>query len=197
MRIFLIRHGETASNAARILQTPEIPLSERGIRQAKLLAHRLAEEGIKRIWSSDLIRAEMTARCIEESTGAAVTLDSGLQERNYGDVRGRAYADLGVDILSPDYDPPGGETWERFHQRIDGVWARIADDVTRRPGPIAIVTHGLVCYSLALRHLNLPGVTSATPLRWHNTSVTTIDAVPPWTVRVLNCMNHLEGMSNE
>ena len=31
MQIFLIRHGETAANAARIVQTPDTPLSERGI----------------------------------------------------------------------------------------------------------------------------------------------------------------------
>jgi broad specificity phosphatase PhoE len=191
MRIFLIRHAETASNAARILQTPEIPLSERGIRQAQLLARRLAGEGIAYIWSSDLTRAVMTARHLQEATGAELQLDSELQERNYGDVRGRPYAELGVDILAPDYEPPGGETWERFHLRVDGIWARITRDLSRRPAPLAIVTHGLVCYSLALRHLCLtPPV--ASPLRWHNASVTVIDAAPPWMVRVLNCTAHLE-----
>ena len=42
MLIYLIRHGETASNVARILQTPDIPLSATGIRQAELVARRLA-----------------------------------------------------------------------------------------------------------------------------------------------------------
>jgi len=41
MTILLVRHGETAGNAARILQRPDIPLNERGIRQAAQLAERL------------------------------------------------------------------------------------------------------------------------------------------------------------
>jgi hypothetical protein len=32
--IFIIRHGETPGNAARVVQTPETPLSARGVRQA-------------------------------------------------------------------------------------------------------------------------------------------------------------------
>lgn len=114
MAIYLIRHGETASNAARVVQTPETPLSERGIAQAELLARRLASEGLSDILSSDLPRALMTAERIQVSTGAVLHLDALLQERNYGDIRGRAYADVGADILGPDYEPPGGERWSEF-----------------------------------------------------------------------------------
>src|SRR5215468_6450633 len=102
--ILLVRHGETDSNAARIVQTPDVPLSERGIAQAQQLAARLAGLGVATILSSDLRRAVMTAECLQVATGAPITLDPGLQERNYGDVRGQAYATLGVDILAPDYE---------------------------------------------------------------------------------------------
>ena len=107
MAILLIRHGETDSNAARIVQTPDIPLSARGIAQAERLAQRLAGLGVSRILSSDLTRAVMTAERLRAATGAPIAFDAGLQERNFGDVRGRAYAELGVDILAPDYEPPG------------------------------------------------------------------------------------------
>jgi broad specificity phosphatase PhoE len=40
MTILLVRHGETAGNASRILQRPDVPLNERGLRQADLLAQR-------------------------------------------------------------------------------------------------------------------------------------------------------------
>ena len=33
--ILLVRHGETAGNAARVVQRPEVPLNERGIRQVE------------------------------------------------------------------------------------------------------------------------------------------------------------------
>jgi probable phosphoglycerate mutase len=190
MAIFLIRHGETDSNAARIVQTPEVPLSARGLAQAEQLGRRLAELGVGAILSSDLRRAVMTAERVQARTGAPITLDSGLQERNYGDIRGQAYATLGVDILGPDYEPPGGERWQDFHARVDAVWQRVAAAAAATDGNLAVVTHGLVCYSLALRHLQL--ASSDDPLvRWHNASLTVIDDQPPWTVRLLNCAAHL------
>jgi probable phosphoglycerate mutase len=192
MAIFLIRHGETASNAARVVQTPDIPLSPRGLRQAQALARRLADAGITAILSSDLARARMTAECLRTATGATLRLEPGLQERNYGDIRGRAYATLGVDIFAPDYAPPGGESWAVFHQRVNQVWGEVTRAAADAAGHLAIVTHGLVCYSLALRHLRLPEGTAA-PMRWANTSVTVIDASRPWSVRLLNCTAHLTG----
>ncbi len=192
MSIFLIRHGETASNAARIVQTPETPLSERGLAQADRLAQRLAEPGIANILSSDLPRAAMTAERLRAATGAPIDLDQGLQERNYGEIRGRAYAVLGVNILALDYEPPGGERWADFHARVDAVWERIVAASGRSAGNLAVVTHGLVCYSLALRHLKLPPGTE-TPMHWRNASLTILEAEPPWAVvRLLNCTAHLD-----
>ena len=64
MAILLIRHGETALNAARIVQHPDTPLSERGVGQAQRLAQRLADFPISNIVSSDYRRAYMTAEAI-------------------------------------------------------------------------------------------------------------------------------------
>jgi probable phosphoglycerate mutase len=191
MHIFLIRHGETASNAARIVQTPDVPLSRRGLLQAGALARRLRGLGVAAILSSDLRRAAMTAERLGIDSSAAIDLAAELQERNYGDVRGRAYAELGVDILAPNYEPPGGETWAVFHRRVARAWTRIGEAARRAQGNLAVVTHGLVCYSLALHHLKLPAGTDA-PLRWANTSLTVIGARPPWDVTVLNCTAHLD-----
>ena len=38
MTILVVRHGETDGNAARILQRADVPLNERGMRQAEQLA---------------------------------------------------------------------------------------------------------------------------------------------------------------
>ena len=38
MTIVIVRHGETDGNAARILQRPDVPLNQRGIRQAEQVA---------------------------------------------------------------------------------------------------------------------------------------------------------------
>ncbi len=72
--------------------------------------------------SSDLRRAVETAEVIAQATGAPLELDPGLRERDFGDVRGTAYAALTEDIFGPDYAPPNGETWAAFHLRVDAAW---------------------------------------------------------------------------
>ena len=189
MALFLIRHGETASNAARIVQVAETPLSERGIAQAERLAERLRGLGVAAILSSDLPRARMTAAPIAAATGAPVTLDADLQERNFGDVRGTPYDELGIDLFHPDFDPPGGETQSEFEQRVARVWPAIAALAAETRGNLAVVTHGLVCHALALRHMRPPpGI--LVPARWHNASLTIAEAAPPWQIGLLNCDAH-------
>jgi probable phosphoglycerate mutase len=188
--IFLVRHGETEGNAARIVQRPDIPLSPRGIAQAERLARRLAREGVARILSSDLLRARQTAEVLQRATGAPLAFEPLLHERNFGDVRGTAYADLGFDMFAPDYAPPNGETWPVFHVRVDRAWERVQAVAAATDGNLAVVTHGLVCRSLAGRHLELPdGV--LVPERWENASVTVVDCPAPWRVTLLNCVAHL------
>ena len=189
-RIYLVRHGETASNAARVFQMPETPLSERGIAQAERVALRLAGCGISLVLASDFARAAMTAERVQRATGAELELDPLLQERNFGALRGRAYAELGFDAFAPDYEPPGGEAWRAFESRVDRAWERIRAAALRCEGSLAVVTHGLVCFSLASRHLRLPP--GAEPRGgFRNTSVTVIDGEPPWAVSRLACTEHL------
>ena len=194
MSIFLIRHGETAGNAARIVQRPDIPLSERGLAQAERVARRLANAGLTNILSSDLRRAAMTADQLARATGLPIAFEPLLHERNFGDIRGTAYTDLGFDPFDPGYAPPNGETWDVFHARVDRAWARIQAEAAAARGSLAVVTHGLVCKSLAGRHLALPDGEDV-PERWENTSVTIIDAQAPWRVALLNCCAHLDDLA--
>ena len=192
-RLFLIRHGETEGNALRIVQHPHIPLSPRGVAQAERLAQHLAGEGIARIVTSDYARAMATAESLQRATDAPLSVEPLLRERNFGDLRGRPYAELGFDMFEPDYAPPNGETWAVFHERVDRAWARVQELAAAAGGRLAVVTHGLVCRSLAARHLVLAdGVTA--PERWDNTSLTIVDWPAPWRVRLLNCIAHLDGL---
>ena len=177
------------------MQLPDNPLSPRGIEQAERLARRLEREGIGAIVASDLARAAQTAEHLARVTGLPVRHDPLLQERNFGDIRGTPYAELGFDMFAPDYTPPSGETWETFHARVDRAWALVREHAAATRGHLAVVTHGLVCRSLAARHLILPDG-EVVPERWENTAVTIIE--PParaagWRVSLLNCIAHLEG----
>ena len=193
MAIFLIRHGETEGNASRIVQRPDNPLSARGVVQAERLGRRLAHDGIAHIVSSDLARAVTTAEQLRRATGVALSFEPLLQERSFGDLRGTPYVELGFDMFAPDYAPPGGETWPIFHARVDRAWARVQALATATDGHLAVVTHGLVCRSLASRHLILPDGEEV-PQRWENTSLTIVDWPAPWRVRLLNSIAHLDDL---
>lgn len=200
MTIHLVRHGQTAGNATRVLQTPETPLDETGLRQAERLGRRLAGERVAGILASDLSRAEMTARAVARATGAGLTLTELLHERNFGDLRGTAYADLPSDPFAPDFAPPGGETWQAFHRRVDRAWDEVVRVAAATPGDLVVVTHGLVCASIVQRCVTLPAELAGAPespaLRFRNTSVTLLAGPEPsWVVTLLGCVAHLEDLA--
>jgi probable phosphoglycerate mutase len=200
MILYLIRHGETALNARRVVQPPETPLSSRGLAQARRLADRLACQGVARILSSDLTRAVQTADAVGRATGITPELEALLQERNFGDIRGTPYAELGFDLFGAAYHPPGGESWEQFEARVDRAWTWLESIATRTRGALAVVTHGLVCRSLATRHMIGEEVLEPgeiAPQRWGNTSLTVAEGPSPWRIRLLNCTAHLDAPSRD
>ena len=190
MAIFVARHGETELNAARVIQLPTTPLSERGRDQAGRLAERLAPLGITRILTSDLARAIETATAIAARTSAPIAIDPLLRERDFGDIRGTPYNALGLDSFALDYHPPNGESWDDFHVRVGAAWRMVTQIAIDTPGNLAIVTHGLVCRALVDRHLTLRAGETA-PGLWSNTALTEVEHAPPWTVRLLACTAHL------
>jgi broad specificity phosphatase PhoE len=199
MSILLVRHGETAGNAGRVMQTPDVPLNERGRLQAERLAVRLGSYGFDALVSSDLTRARMTADPLSARTGVVVEELSLLQERNFGDLRGMAYESLAGNPFDPDFIPPNGESWDAFHERV----ARAFEFVVRRRaglrGSLVVVTHGLVCRAIVERHARVPDDLPV-PTRFDNTSLTILDAEPPHLVRRLNCVDHLaagQGQSGD
>jgi 2,3-bisphosphoglycerate-dependent phosphoglycerate mutase len=193
MTILLVRHGETDGNASRVLQRPDVPLNERGIRQAEQLARRLFNDGFAHILCSDLLRARMTAATIAARAGVAIEENPLLQERNFGDLRGVAYAELGENPFGPDFAPPNGEDWPTFHARV----AEAFDFITNRRrcvnGPLVVVTHGLVCRALVERHARLAEGVIA-PERFDNAGITVLHEDAPHAVSLLNCTRHLASL---
>src|ERR1051325_8191013 len=152
MAILLIRHGETAANAARVVQRPEVPLSERGVRQAAQLAERLFGLGVVPGLTRALPRARMTAAPLA-GRGAVIEETPLLQERNFGDLRGTPYAELTEDPFAPGYVPPGGESVPVFHRRVAEAFALIAERRRALSGALVVVTHGLVCHAIFENHV--------------------------------------------
>jgi len=198
MKVYLVRHGETPLNTARVLQHPDTPLSERGAVQAERVAKRLASAGIERVLTSDHARAHATAKAISAATGAPMEIEPLLRERHFGIHRGGAYGALEVDIFAPDYAPPGGETVPEFETRVGDAWAAVRTAAARVRGPIVVVSHGLVCSALARDHLVAAAGIDVAAARWVNASVTEIEVGPGprGTIVRLACAEHLDGIES-
>lgn len=79
--IHLVRHGEVENPKGIIYgRLPGFHLSERGQRQARAAARRLADADIGAIWASPLERAQETAAAIAEPHGLEITTDDRLLE---------------------------------------------------------------------------------------------------------------------
>ena len=190
MTILVVRHGETDGNALRILQRPDVPLNQRGMDQAEQLARRLVAHGFVHIVCSDLLRARMTAAPLAALSGLPIEESPLLQERNFGDLRGMAYAALSEDPFGPDVAPPNGEDWPTFHARVADAFAFIVRRRRGLNGTLVVITHGLVCRALVERHALLPDGVGA-PERYDNTSMTILHEDAPHGVSLLNCTAHL------
>ena len=191
MAILLIRHGETVGNATRVLQRSDVLLNERGQRQAVLLAERLIAHGFAHVLCSDLPRAQMTAAPLRARSDVVIEETPLLQERNFGDLRGRPYDELGGDPFAPGFSPPNGETDDAFHRRVAQAFALIVDRRRSLAGPLVVVTHGMVCRAMVERHARA----AAVPAKFDNTSVTVIGAAPPHVAHLVNCTQHLAAAS--
>ncbi len=90
MKLYVVRHGQTAWNAVRLLQgSTDIPLNETGLRQAHETAELLRDVPIDRVFLSPLSRAAETGRIIAEGRDIPVITDDRLRERGYGEFEGK------------------------------------------------------------------------------------------------------------
>lgn len=78
--IYLIRHGETEANKARMHQTADEPLTAKGRLQAHHIAHVLAEKKIDVLVCSPYVRARETAHIIGEQVSLPYTTEESLVE---------------------------------------------------------------------------------------------------------------------
>jgi probable phosphoglycerate mutase len=125
--IYLARHGETAwSLSGQHTGLTDIPLTERGERNARRLGERLKGMTFAQIFTSPLQRARKS--CELAGFGAMAKVDPDLVEWDYGTYEGRTSADIHKE--RPDWQLfrdgcPGGETLEHIGARADAVIARL------------------------------------------------------------------------
>lgn len=93
--LYLVRHGETKDNVARIIQGQrQGELTPAGIAQMEDLAVSLSEVHFDAIISSDLQRAFDSAQILSHQLNLPVQTTPLLRERDWGDFTGRFIPDL-------------------------------------------------------------------------------------------------------
>lgn len=90
MKVYIVRHGEVATNVAKVFNTEEEDLNENGIRQAEELRDKIKDFAFDIIISSPLPRARHTAEIINSNNIPVIT-DERIKERYPGSLAGQPY----------------------------------------------------------------------------------------------------------
>ena len=153
-RIYVIRHGETEwSLSGQHTGVTDIPLTENGRNQARLLQPVLEKESFSLVLTSPLQRAKDT--CLLSGLGDQAEVDSNLMEWNYGDYEGvtsKQIHEQAPGWLIFNDGAPKGETPEEVGTRADRIIAK----VRLVHGDVALFAHGHIFRVLVARWLDLP-----------------------------------------
>jgi 2,3-bisphosphoglycerate-dependent phosphoglycerate mutase len=166
--LILLRHGQSQWNLEnRFTGWVDVPLSERGIAEARAAGTKLRGRRIDRVYTSVLQRAIDTAElALEEARLRDIPTirDAALNERMYGDLQGkdkdearREFGEDQVKVWRRSYDvrPPGGESLADTAARVLPYW-----ESTIRPDLVAgrhvlVAAHGNSLRALAMHLENL------------------------------------------
>ena len=147
VRLFLVRHGETADNTQmRYLGTRDEPLTKNGMGQACRAAEALSQLPIRIVISSPLRRTADTAGRIREACSVDLRADARLAEGSFGSWEGLTRDDVLVlgrrdaELLArwesdPSCAPPGGESINHIQERV----IRLAEELAGEFGGTSVV----------------------------------------------------------
>ncbi|KIE28604.1 histidine phosphatase [Streptomyces sp. MUSC 125] len=187
MRLLLVRHGQTRSNVRQLLDTaaPGPGLTPLGEAQAAALPEALADEDIEALYTSTLVRTQLTAAPLAAARGLNQIIRDGIRELSAGDLemlpghsRGaERYLRTVFAWAAGDTAPriPGGENGKEALARYDAVIAEAAVSGART---VAMISHGAaIRVWTAARAVNLD-VTFAVARPLRNTGVVILEGTP-------------------
>lgn len=194
LKIFLLRHGETAYNADnnRYCGHTDIPLTEKGVRQAQEVKRQL--EGIEfvNVYSSPLQRAFTTA-CI--ASGKEAVKDERLIEADFGSWEAKTREEFVAEnetlwlnwMNDPAIHRAGGtgETGAEIVARVDSFFHFLQQTYTE--GNIMVVAHNGINRLYMAHKLGMP-LKNYRQLVQQNSSITcfTLDQHGTLTLELLN-----------
>ncbi len=154
-RLILLRHGESQWNLEnRFTGWVDVPLSPRGIQEAKDAGEKLRSFTFDRAFTSVLARANETLRLVLDiigQTAIPIEKDKALNERMYGELQGlnkdetvKKYGEAQVKIWRRSYDvrPPGGESLKDTAERVLPYYERTIKPYVLKGDTILVAAHG-------------------------------------------------------
>ena len=149
MRIFLSRHGQTDWNVKGLFQgVTDIPLNDVGIGQAQALAESMMGSGVKRVFTSELSRANLTGQIVADKLGIPCEKIPGIQEIGLGIWQGYTWEEIQKKWPEVAYrwtqEPltfcmENGETYQHL---IDRFVAAIHKILRENQEDVMVVSHG-------------------------------------------------------
>ena len=143
--IYLMRHGADPSDRYGGWST--YGLTEKGREQVHNAKSQLCDKGIKKIYSSDLVRAKETAEIVAKELALEITYLPQFREANNGLLAGmlkteavEKYPGMYWNALDWTENWPGGESPEQFFQRIQSAWREFKSQVGE--DNVLLVSHG-------------------------------------------------------
>jgi probable phosphoglycerate mutase len=177
--IILIRHGQTTTNAQRLLVGRSDPeLTELGERQAVALRPLLTR--VREVWTSPLRRARTTAALAVPAVEAVVK--ESFIEVDYGSMDGQSLSLVTEEqwrAFEHDHDTAFGDgeslasVDQRVHAQLDELLADPTSLLHSSTADLAIVTHMSPIKSAVTWALGVPG-SAAWRMNLRNASITTI-----------------------
>ncbi len=158
--IYFVRHGQSEDNVAAVYQGPDSPLSEKGKRQAEMIAKRALNIDFDILISSPLERAKQTASVIGTLTNKSPEYSKVFVERIKPTIlNGRSHEDLeAVEIWNewhnslylPDQKCLDGENFSEIIERADEALNFLLNKTETN---ILVVTHAYFIKTIIARVL--------------------------------------------
>jgi broad specificity phosphatase PhoE len=201
--LYLVRHGETNHNAeGRGLGRADLPLSDVGREQMRLIALRLNPVPLDRVLSSPLERAAAIARLIAGCHALALEVRPELTELDVGETEGMTFAEIrerfpGFYARWTGDDPvrvvmPGGESLADVAARLQPL----AGELLSGPDRVTVIlSHNFTLRVLICVLLAVP-VACFRNFRLDLASITTLSIQRGRAaIQALNDVCHLEALN--
>jgi broad specificity phosphatase PhoE len=164
-RIIIIRHGQTKWNEGegeRFRGRANLDLDERGIRQAKATAARIAQWQVARVYSSPLKRSIRTAQILARPFGLEAQPLDGLIDIDFGTWQGLPLTEVAAQdgtlyslwLRSPHLVTfPQGESLDQVRKRVVTTFENLLPQ--HQGQTIGLVSHKVACKVLLCALLGL------------------------------------------